>query len=200
MIRPGNAFYCVFSQAIYLIVALSGSTFDRDSHMHSFLLLYYLAVPYCCLLYFLAVCLIVILPGIPFSFELPRSTLECNTLGSNFDCDTRWQSLVSKSKLLPCNGTSKNQFGQRTPGPKWFWAEMTRNWCSSAVRLKLSYQTMRQSVRPEVQCTVALQNYVTIHTQLVNTDLPRRQIGNESCHEKICVLNLQIQRRRSSAQ
>ena len=30
----------------------------------------------------------------------------------------------------------KNLFGPivRSPGPKWFFAEMTRNWCCSAVR------------------------------------------------------------------
>ena len=63
------------SLAILLIVVLLGSTFDCDSHMYSFLLLYSLTV------LLLVVSLIVVLPGIPFNFPSLsfRVKRDCNT-------------------------------------------------------------------------------------------------------------------------
>ena len=115
-------------------MAHPGSTFDCGSRIHSFLLLYYLAV-----------LLLVILPGSLFdcgtswnsfqfdipsqSFRVQQSLLIVVLADSPFDFDTsaKVKIIAKECSTVRRAQVKSNVWAEEFRGPKWFWAEMTRN-------------------------------------------------------------------------
>ena len=98
----------------------------------------------------MVVCLIVTLPGIPLNFDTPSQSLRVQHSLKVILIVVLADSLINFDTCASQNYCQRMHFGgaplkilfgriSSSPGPKWFLAEMTRNWCCSAVRCGHSF-------------------------------------------------------------